>query len=57
MTFPSNTFLEIIKLILGRKYQVLPPSKKNDVSGQLQEFAKFYVANLVFCQLVKAYAK
>jgi hypothetical protein len=24
---------------------------------QLQEFAKFYLANLVFCRLVKRYAK
>jgi hypothetical protein len=24
---------------------------------QLQEFAKFYLANLVFCQLIKTYAK
>jgi hypothetical protein len=26
-------------------------------SEQLQEFAKFYLANLMFCQLVKRYAK
>jgi hypothetical protein len=32
-------------------------NSKEKVSKQLQEFAKFYLANIAFCQLITRYAK
>jgi hypothetical protein len=41
---------------LREKY-TSPQAKVNTALEHLQEFAKFYFANLVFCQPLKRYAK
>jgi hypothetical protein len=51
----------VCQTVGGRIFLVLPKLDGCQASlpgdAQLQEFAKFYLANLVFCQLVRRYTK